>query len=550
MFLPICRSKLGNIQSTKSQPINSMMEKALTNFNEFRQQALLQFNCKLAPIREHLSGQRSQQRLVLLIASITLLLDNMLYMVIVPIITEYFKKPNGTVVPESQLASRETMTGFLFASKAIVQLCANPFTGVYIDRVGYVRPLALGLLTMFVSTTLFACATSFAFLFVARSFQGIGSALADTASLGLIADRFQDESERSEALGVALAFISFGSLVAPPFGGVLFQFAGQEWPFLILAFICLANTSFLLFVAPKEEQEANSEKPKGTPIHKLFLDPYIAVIAASLAAANFPLAFLEPTIAQWMEETMRAKKWQIGLIWLPAFVPHIIGVYLTVRLSQKYARFQWLYGAIGLVVIGVSTAAVPTCHSYGMIILPIATLCFGIALIDTALLPTLAFIVDIRHTSVYGSVYAIADISYSVAYSLGPILAGEIVRAIGYLKMNVGIGLANIMFAPLLLLLRDVYDWKRDDYGEQQLLLDPSPFSTAENLASKVNSSPEQTSYPNLSPSSSTMKNKINETSFSPRPRPGRKSKRKTTIIVENLSSPETSSPKAVLIDS
>ena len=43
---------------------------------------------------------------------------------------------------------------------------------------------------------------------------------------------------------------------------------------------------------------------------------------------------------------------------------------------------------------------------------PICIICFGIALIDTALLPTLGFIVDKKYVSVYGSVYAIADIAY------------------------------------------------------------------------------------------------------------------------------------------
>jgi DHA1 family vesicular acetylcholine transporter-like MFS transporter 3 len=36
----------------------------------------------------------------------------------------------------------------------------------------------------------------------------------------MIADRYPDEASRSRQLGIALAFISFGSLVAPPFGGL------------------------------------------------------------------------------------------------------------------------------------------------------------------------------------------------------------------------------------------------------------------------------------------------------------------------------------------
>lgn len=62
--------------------------------------------------------------------------------------------------------------------------------------------------------------------------------LADTSGLAMIADRFTEESERSAALGIALAFISFGSLVAPPFGSVLYSLAGKPVPFLILSFVC------------------------------------------------------------------------------------------------------------------------------------------------------------------------------------------------------------------------------------------------------------------------------------------------------------------------
>ena len=37
----------------------------------------------------------------------------------------------------------------------------------------------------------------------------------------MIALRYTEEEERTKALGIALAFISFGCLVAPPFGPVL-----------------------------------------------------------------------------------------------------------------------------------------------------------------------------------------------------------------------------------------------------------------------------------------------------------------------------------------
>jgi DHA1 family vesicular acetylcholine transporter-like MFS transporter 3 len=129
--------------------------------------------------------------------------------------------------------------GTLFGSKAIVQLLVNPFSGALIDRIGYDIPMCIGLCVIFLSTTTFAFGRSYSVLFVARSLQGVGSAFADTAGLGklekiiakkkriffilaMIADRYTDEGSRSRQLGIALAFISFGSLVAPPFGGSYF----------------------------------------------------------------------------------------------------------------------------------------------------------------------------------------------------------------------------------------------------------------------------------------------------------------------------------------
>ena len=264
--------------------------------------------------------------------------------------------------------------------------------------------------------------------------------------------------------------------MAPPFGGFLHKFAGKPAPFLVLATVSLLDALLLLAVAKpfSAAARARANLPVGTPIHRLMLDPYIAVVAGALTTCNIPLAFLEPTIATWMRHTMAASELETGMAWLPAFVPHLLGVYLTVRLAARYPHLQWLYGAFGLAVIGASSCLVPACRSFAPLVVSLCGLCFGIALVDTALLPTLAFLVDVRHVSVYGSVYAIADISYSVAYALGPIVAGHIVHSLGFTQLSLGMGLANLLYAPVLLLLRNVGLLKRSR-SERDVLLDEPP---------------------------------------------------------------------------
>lgn len=427
---------------------------------------------------------KAQRKLILIIVCIALLLDNMLYMVIVPIIPDYLKyigafgqvedTENTTSAPGHH--GQDSATGILFASKAIVQLMVNPFSGALIDRIGYDIPMMIGLTVMFLSTSVFACGTSYGVLFFARSLQGVGSAFADTAGLAMIADRFTEEAERSKALGIALAFISFGCLVAPPFGGALYQFAGKEVPFLILAFVSLADGFMLLLVMKpiKEQMRDHHYEPKSTiPIWRLLMDPYIAVCAGALMMANVALAFLEPTISLWMEDTMTHDNWKIGMIWLPAFFPHVLGVVITVRMAKQYPQYQWLMAAGGLALEGLCCFIIPFSNTYKVLMIPLCGICFGIALIDTALLPTLGYLVDVRYVSVYGSIYAIADISYSLAYAIGPIIAGGVVEAIGFTALNIGIAFSNLLYAPVLYYLRHIYDFKPFQDEANILMQDP-----------------------------------------------------------------------------
>lgn len=475
-------------------------------------------------LNDRIKDPVAQRRLVLIIVCIALLLDNMLYMVIVPIIPIYLEDlfdssdDSGSVTQQTTDLINDSFTstsywnnsyflenttkpvtmktttslipappinyegggaiGVLFASKAIVQLMVNPFTGALIDRIGYDIPLMIGLIIMFFSTVVFAFGKTYAVLFFARSLQGLGSAFADTAGLAMIADRYRERGERTKALGIAQAFISFGCLVAPPFGGILFEFAGKVVPFIFLASISLIDGILLLFVMKPVRLERSlipkEERPKGTPIYRLLIDPYIAVGAGALAMSNVSLAFLEPTIAMWMKATMGASEWEIGFVWLPAFLPYIGGVTLTVYLAKNHPKYQWLIIMIGLVIEGTFCLFIPFSKEFFVVLFPIMGMCLGVAMVDTAILPTLGYLVDTRYVSVYGSVYAIADISYSIAYAIGPVMAGQIVQQIGFVWLNVAIFISNVLYAPMVWFLRTIYKYN-EFKDECDVLVDDPP---------------------------------------------------------------------------
>lgn len=62
---------------------------------------------------------------------------------------------------------------------------------------------------------------------------------------------------------------------------------------------------------------------------------------------------------------------------------------------------------------------VPSASSVGQLAVPHFGLGLGIGVVDAALVPLLASLMDSRYAAHYGSVYALQQMAVSLAYSLG-----------------------------------------------------------------------------------------------------------------------------------
>lgn len=93
---------------------------------------------------------------------------------------------------------------------------------------------------------------------------------------------------------------------------------------------------------------------------------------------------------------------------------------------------------IGLIVIGICLMLVcfpfgkkcilyrnhflyqiPTAKSISDLIIPNAGMGFAIGMVDSSMMPQLGYLVDIRHSAVYGSVYAIGDVAFCLGLAIG-----------------------------------------------------------------------------------------------------------------------------------
>ncbi|XP_060643709.2 chromaffin granule amine transporter isoform X2 [Anolis sagrei] len=316
------------------------------------------------------------------------------------------------------LTKENVRVGLLFASKALMQLLANPFVGPLTNRIGYHIPMFLGFVIMFLSTLLFALSTTYTLLFIARAMQGIGSACSSVAGLGMLASVYTDDYERGNAMGIALGGLALGVLVGAPFGSVMYAFVGKSSPFLFLAFLALLDGALQLCIL--HPSKISPESTKGTPLLTLLQDPYILIAA--------------------------------GVAFLPASVSYLIGTNLFGMLANKMGR--WLCSLIGMVVVGISLLCIPLAQNIYGLIVPNSGVGFALGMVDSSMMPLMGYLVDLRHTSIYGSVYAIADVAFCMGFAVGPSTGGALVRAVGFPWLMVIIAGINLAYAPLCWCLR------------------------------------------------------------------------------------------------
>ncbi|TDG42218.1 hypothetical protein AWZ03_011356 [Drosophila navojoa] len=351
----------------------------------------------------------------------------------------------------NELVGETVEVGLLFASKAIVQLLVNPIVGPLTHRIGYSIPMFAGFVIMFLSTLIFAFGRSYLVLFIARALQGIGSSCSSVSGMGMLADRFTDDKERGNAMGIALGGLALGVLIGPPFGGVMYEFVGKSAPFLVLAALALGDGLLQLFMLQPSIQKAESEEPPS--LKSLISDPYILIAAGAITFANMGIAMLEPSLPLWMVDNMGATRWEQGVAFLPASISYLIGTNLFGPLGHKIGR--WFAACLGLVIIGACLIFIPMATSITHLIIPNAGLGFAIGMVDSSMMPELGYLVDIRHSAVYGSVYALGDVAFCVGFAVGPALSGSLVKSIGFEWMLFGIAILCFLYAPLLTLLKN-----------------------------------------------------------------------------------------------
>ncbi|XP_064896967.1 chromaffin granule amine transporter isoform X1 [Columba livia] len=376
-------------------------------------------------------------------------------------------RPSGCPEGQEFLANENIRVGLLFASKALVQLVVNPAVGVLTNSVCIRRLLYLAVHRP-------SPPRHRLLLLIRRRLGHAGQRLHRRPGEG------QRHGDRAGRLGLGCA--DRGSLWERDvrIRGEIISLLGPGVPGS-LGWSFAALHSAALQDLPREHQRDIAGHPPARSLHPggcrspLLLQHgggHAGAHLAHLDDANHVL----PEVAAWdgippgqhilphRHQPLRASGHQNGPVSgrqrfqvTPALrFPHESHLGLrTATLCYLWAPCRWLCSLIGMGVVGISLLCVPLATNIYGLIIPNAGLGFAIGMVDSSMMPTMGHLVDLRHSSIYGNVYAIADVAFCMGFAIGPSTGGAIVRAVGFPWLMIIIGVINIAYAPLCWYLRN-----------------------------------------------------------------------------------------------
>ncbi|CAM6053405.1 unnamed protein product [Sphagnum tenellum] len=269
-------------------------------------------------------------------------------------------------------------------------------------------------------------------------------------------------------MGIALGGLALGVLIGPPFGGFMYEFVGKSAPFLILAFLALLDGC-------EYAHTVQSVRIRQVMIACRFLLYRNTYEYDCYTVLTFSSACCIKTTRRidYLRRHYLCKYGNCNARALPANLHDgpdgrakvAAGSCFPASLNILFDRYKhiWSAGPQNREVAGFIDwhvhhwlgLDVPFATHPNHLIIPMAALGFGIGMVDSSMMPELGFLVDIRHSSVYGGVYAIGDIAFCLGFAIGPALSGSLVEGIGFKAMLFGIGFICCLYGPLLAFLKN-----------------------------------------------------------------------------------------------
>lgn len=404
-----------------------------------------------------MASWRQSRTAVLVVASLAVFIDLLLYGVIIPIQPALLEECG---INMERLDYYQTL---LSGSLAAGLFISTPIFGIVSDRLRTRKaPMLAGLMALAFSTTFFAFTRSFPLLVVARLAQGISAAATWVVGFAMVADAYpSEEGEKNPegggggegktmglgtAIGIVLGAHTVGGFVGPLLGGFLGEHYGLHWPFLLCAALALIDLLGRLVIDPPPPR---APLPTDHSLGMLFLlrQPTVLLTLVTVAFIAASYSSMEVFGASWLIRSWGFSESQTSILMLGFILPNMVAAVLVGWLCDRLPRHRIM--AVGLLLHALAAPLVPLANSIVSLI-AFSVLFGGTApIVSAPVSPHLTAIVDRLGGACYARIYAIFNMTWSVGMMGGPWLVGWMKGQWGFFWGMLSVSILCLVWSPV-----------------------------------------------------------------------------------------------------
>src|SRR6185437_3802939 len=245
--------------------------------------------------------------------------------------------------------------------------------GLFVDRWGANRMMALGFLAWSVATILTGAAMGFATLLVLRLLLGVGESVMFPASSKILAEHLPEHA-RGFANGLMNAAMRWGSAIGTLGGGLLIAACGWRWAFVAIGVVSLLwMPAWQRWRAPEVKKAVDAEATSALAFGAILRKRAFWGAASGHFCANYLVYFLMSWLPYYLVHernlSMAAMSVAAGALWVVDSLSSLItgtvtDLWIRRGMGPTFARKSAMAAGFSLAAFGLVACAFAGEHTY------------------------------------------------------------------------------------------------------------------------------------------------------------------------------------------